>query len=101
MIKWERDRVPKDETSDPGGDVFDRLRHVLAFVLDIDAAAVQSGTRLADLPDWSSLTFTVLMVGIQKKFGITLEPERAMSVTTAGGLARVIEDGLAQSGGNG
>ena len=93
--------MPKPKASDPGGDIFDRLRQILAFVLDIDAASVQPATRLMDLPDWSSLTFVVVIAGIQKQFSLTLDPERAMSATTAGDLARVIQDNLGQSGAHG
>ena len=87
-----------DDANVAGGDVFHRLQHVLAFVLDIDAGTAEPGTRLVDLPDWSSLTFAVLLVGIQKRFGLTLEPKQAISARTAGGLARLIEDRLSRSG---
>ncbi len=84
----------------PGPGVLDQLRQVLAFVLDIDAAAVRPETRLCDLPDWSSLTFAVLLVGIRKRFGIELEPEPALGACTAGGLADVIATRLARSSGD-
>ena len=84
----------------PGPGILDQLRDVLAFVLDIDGAAVRPDTMLCELPDWSSLTFAVLLVGIRKRFGIELEPEPALGACTAGGLADLIATRLARPSGD-
>jgi acyl carrier protein len=89
--------LPLETPSRSADDVVNQLRQVLAFVFDIDLNTICLDTRFSDLPDWSSLTFAVLMVGIQKRFGVTPDPEQASRARTVSGLARVIHSSLSRS----
>ncbi len=63
---------------------------MLALVLDTDAASIHPHTRLDDLPNWSSLTFIVVQLGIEKRFHFKLDPEQAFAACDIGGLAALI-----------
>jgi|GEM_PF-3739339 len=82
--------MSSDNQGPPDNVIFDQLRQLLAFILDIDASAIVGETELQDLPEMSSLTFAVLLVGIQSRFGVTLDPQQAFCATTAGALALLI-----------
>lgn len=79
-------RAPPEPTSP----VFTELRALLALVLGVDAASIHPHTRLTDLPNWSSLTFIVLQMGIEKRFRYKLEPEQALAARDIDGLAKRI-----------
>lgn len=68
------------------------MRDLLALVFEVDAAAISATSVLADFEKWSSLTFVVMHVGIEKRFGITVEAPRLLRAATVGELAVVIGD---------
>lgn len=73
-----------------GTPVFAELCALLALVLDVDATSIQAHTRLDDLRNWSSLTFIVVQLGIEKRFGFKLQPEQALTARDIGGVAALI-----------
>lgn len=66
------------------------LEALLAMVFDMPVAGIAPGMRLRELDNWSSLTFIVLHVGIEKRFGIAIEPGEVLAAETVGGLGAVI-----------
>lgn len=81
--------------------VLERLRALMAMVLDIDVALIAGEGQPCDLPNWSSLNFVVLMAGIDKWFNISIDPQEAMSATTVCELAIIIQRQIELSGTHG
>jgi len=85
------DPDPSGATGDQA--ILERLRSTLAFVFDVPPATITPDTRLADLPQWSSLSFIVLMTAIENDFGRRPNRERAWEATMVGDLLSIIRDG--------
>jgi len=73
------------------GEGFRALCDVIAMVLDVPVVSITPETCPLDLPNWSSLTFMVLMTAIEKRFGVVPDHEQAMDAATVGELARLID----------
>jgi acyl carrier protein len=74
-----------------GDAVLAELQTLLASVLDTDPVQITASTCIRDLPNWSSLNFVVLHVGIEKRFRITLDPQLALTAETVEQLAAMIQ----------
>ncbi len=81
---------------DPSGagdpELLDRLRSVMAFVFDVPANTIRTDTRLADLPQWSSLSFIVLMTAIENQLRRQPDRDRAWDSADVGDLLAVVRD---------
>lgn len=83
----------------PNGDaVIAELRALLASVFDTDSAKITASIYLSDLPNWSSLNFVVLHMGIEKRFRITLDPKMALTAETVQQLAAMIKRRIDDAG---
>lgn len=74
--------------------LLEQLRSILAFVFDVPTGDVHSGTRLCDLPRWSSLSFIVLMTAVENHFATSPNRDRAWGAVTVGDLLSVIRDSV-------
>lgn len=58
----------------------------IANTFHCDPSSISRTTQAEDIDGWDSLTHTVLLVAIEKHFGIRLDYERVLDVEDVGGL---------------
>lgn len=65
-----------------GGSADERLRRLVAMVLDVRPDAVGAGLDFTTLPSWSSLQQMMLVSQLEGEFGVTLTNEQIRGMTT-------------------
>jgi len=68
----------------------ERLRLLIAEMLDLPKDEVTSETVRADTQTWDSLNHLQLVTAIESEFGATLTMEEIAGITTAGDLDRIV-----------
>jgi acyl carrier protein len=71
--------------------VFDRLAEVIRTTLKQPEAAIAPETTADDVDGWDSLTHSVLLMRIERAFGVRFEPAEVMALENVGQLARLVE----------
>ena len=67
---------------DNAQDVFD----VIAATFRCDKASINRATQADDVEGWDSLSHTVLIVALERRFAVRLDPIVVMDVADVGGL---------------
>jgi len=73
-------------------DLLTQLCQILASVFDVPAERLSVATRLYELPQWSSLSFIVLMTAVETRLGLQPDRERAWDAEDIGTLLAVLQD---------
>ena len=73
----------------------ERVRAVLARVLDVDVAELPEEPTPDALESWDSLHHMELMLKLEDEFGIEVDPELAPSLVSLTALADFVERQLA------
>ncbi len=73
----------------------DKLRDVVAAMLELDPATVGPDTSTDTVPGWDSLRHMNLIIAIEQAFGITVPDEDVTSMTSYPIIRAVIEEQLA------
>ena len=71
---------------------FAQLRSILTFVFDEPAERLTLETSLHDLPQWSSLSYIVLLTAIESQLGLKLDRDRGWGAETIGDLVPLLQD---------
>jgi acyl carrier protein len=79
----------------PRSEIQSRIADFLADSCGMDRAAISDATRLGDV-DVDSLEFVELIQILQNQFGVRLNDDGVLGVTTVGALADLVEARLAR-----
>jgi acyl carrier protein len=73
------------------GEIFQKLKEVLAKVLQVDPEAITPSSSMDNLPIWDSLRFVQVITETEKTFGLRLNGSDARSFVSVQNLIQVIE----------
>jgi acyl carrier protein len=68
-----------------------RLENVIRRVFSIDANDIDENWTSEDIPEWDSTGHLILILEIEKEFGIDVGVEDMFEVTRLGDLAQVLK----------
>jgi acyl carrier protein len=69
----------------------DRVRRIVATLLRVPLAELGREARLGHTPRWDSLAQLDILAACEEEFGLTIEPEQAVDLTTLDALITHIE----------
>jgi acyl carrier protein len=75
----------------------DRLRAVMAAMLDVDPATIGPATSTDTVENWDSVTHMNLVIAIEEAFGITVPDEEVASLTSWDLVRVVVQEQLASA----
>ena len=82
-------------------DVLGQVTALIRSTFHQPAAKIDRDTTAPDVDGWDSLSHTVLLLAIEKHFGVRLPIEQVFDLDTVGDLVDLIEEAKASGGGNG
>ena len=63
---------------------------LLEELLELEQGSIKASDQLDQLEDWDSLAVISFLVGVDKHFGITLEPEKVVACQTVNDLNKLL-----------
>lgn len=69
---------------------FEKIRSIVAEVLQTDGARIAEDTPLLELPNIDSLSFEMIIVSLEMEAGRDIAPTELLSLQKAGDLARFL-----------
>mgnify|MGYP003602678427 CR=1 FL=1 len=69
---------------------FEKVRSIVAEVLQTDGASIGEDTPLLELPKIDSLSFEMIIVSLEMEAGREIAPTELLSLQKAGDLARFL-----------
>lgn len=69
----------------------ERLRAILAEILDLPASEIRPDMRRSDTESWDSMNHLRLVTAIEAEFGATLTMEEIADAQTPAALERIVE----------
>ncbi|MFG5775883.1 acyl carrier protein [Comamonas sp. J-3] len=69
---------------------FEKIRSIVAEVLQTDSARIAEDTPLLELPNIDSLSFEMIIVSLEMESGRDIAPTELLSLQKAGDLARFL-----------
>ena len=73
---------------------FEKLKEIIADVLNIDASAITAQTRFVEDLGADSLDVFQIIMGIENFFEITIEDVQVQNIVTVGDAAREIQNAM-------
>ena len=67
-----------------------KVREVMAGIFTIDPSEISTDTSIETLEKWDSLQHVNLMMAIEQKFGVKVNPEDAISMTSFTTLCKTL-----------
>jgi acyl carrier protein len=71
-------------------EIEERVRSIIAETFDVSESNITNETVRFDIDGWDSLSHTILMVRLQRHFGINIPEEVAGNVQNVGELTEAI-----------
>jgi acyl carrier protein len=71
-------------------EIEERVRSIIAETFDVSESDITNETVRFDIDGWDSLSHTILMVRLQRHFGINIPEEVAGNVRNVGELTEAI-----------
>ena len=71
---------------------FDRLKKIMASVLDVDADIICDESSVDDIETWDSLRHINLIIALEEEFGISFPDEEVALLTSVTLLKMAITD---------
>lgn len=72
--------------------MFEKICELLADKFDVDAGTLTKDTKIKEDLKADSLDVVELMMDLEENFGVTIEDEDAMKLSTIGDIMQYIED---------
>lgn len=63
-------------------DLKERVRNVIAATFGVPSAAIDDETNASSVEHWDSMNHLHLIVALEAEFGVSLEPEQAIEMTS-------------------
>lgn len=70
----------------------DRLKQVMAAVLEVDVSTLDSGSSMDNVPGWDSLRQLNLVLALEEAFGVSFPDEDAANATSFELLRLVLQE---------
>ena len=77
-------------------EVLQEVQAIVRAELDDPSLAIADATRVDDLPDWDSVAHVRIIVAVESRFGILLDPEEYTEFEDMGAMIDCICDKLAR-----
>ena len=74
---------------------FDKLKHIIADVLNVDPDEITEETTFTDDLGADSLDLYQIKMGIEEEFGLTIPGEKVAGVKTVGDALTMIKEAVA------
>ncbi|MCI6755604.1 MAG: acyl carrier protein [Lachnospiraceae bacterium] len=74
---------------------FDKLKHIIADVLNVDPDEITEETTFTDDLGADSLDLYQIKMGIEEEFGLTIPDEKVAGVKTVGDALTMIKEAVA------
>ena len=74
---------------------FDKLKHIIADVLNVDPDEITEETTFTDDLGADSLELYQIKMGIEEEFGLTIPDEKVAGVKTVGDALTMIKEAVA------
>jgi acyl carrier protein len=92
-------RKPDQNLNNPGKDSMDKLFDVIKEAIleifpEIGDMAIESGTRLGDIPEWDSMNAVNLQTYLEKRCPVSIPLELLIEDTTVGELIRFLAQNI-------
>ena len=78
-------------------DMEERIKQVMADVLDLDAAAIDDSTAMDSIESWDSLSHINLCLSLEQDFQVTFSVGEMESMLAYDDVVRVLTEKLASS----
>jgi acyl carrier protein len=75
----------------PPTNQFDKLQAVLAATFAVEPHAITTSTTQDDLEPWDSVGHMTLMVALEDAFGVTLEVEEMLELTSVADILELLD----------
>jgi acyl carrier protein len=72
-------------------EIIEKIRVMLADVIDDDSLQLDESTTPEDVPDWDSVSHMKLMVNLEGELGVRFEVEEITDIATVKDLIDIIE----------
>ena len=69
----------------------DKVRQIVADILDIDVNAVSLASSPDTIESWDSMQHLNLVLALEQTFGVTFVPEEIETMTTVGRIVDVVD----------
>ena len=69
----------------------DRLREVLANVLEVESSAISAETSVESEPRWDSLRHMTLIFAIEDAFGVQFDDDELPKLTSVAAIQRALD----------
>jgi acyl carrier protein len=69
----------------------DRVRQIVADILDVDVSAVSLASSPDTIESWDSMQHLNLVLALEQTFGVTFVPEEIDTMTTVGRIVDVVD----------
>jgi len=69
----------------------DRVRQIVADILDVDVNAVSLASSPDTIESWDSMQHLNLVLALEQTFGVTFVPEEIETMTTVGRIVDVVD----------
>ncbi|WP_145635433.1 acyl carrier protein [Neorhizobium alkalisoli] len=79
--------------------VFNDLRRLIADFFGVEAEDITAESTANDIDGWDSIGHTMLIIEIERTFGVSLEGHDTQALDNVGGLLALILQQKATSGG--
>lgn len=70
--------------------IYQQIKEVFRQVLGDDTIAVEAQTTAKDIPEWDSIMHVLLIVAVEKRFGVKFTAAEVQSLQNVGELANLI-----------
>lgn len=70
----------------------DKIRTIIAGILDVDPSTVGPDTVIGDLPEWDSLHHLRILVALQEEFGVKYAAADLAELEDVSDLANLTEE---------
>lgn len=71
--------------------VREQVRGLIGVVLDTDGERLPAEPSTANTPSWDSLRHLMIMMAVERDFGVTIEPDHAPSLTSVALIVDYLE----------
>jgi len=72
-------------------DTLDRVRQLVADILDMPLPAVDLETSYDDVPAWDSLNIVKLAMAVESEFRVPISPDDAVNFTSVKAILEVVQ----------
>lgn len=76
----------------------DKLKQVMATILQVEVSVIDADSSIDNIPNWDSLRHMNLVLALEEEFGVVIPDEDAGNVTSYELIKLVLEDLLKAQG---